>query len=552
MTTKKMRFAPLAILLTLVLVFVACGRSYDSEDADSVGITGTIQSAPRLSIMEDSTMWATSDVDDAWDDVWSEAPLAQGIMPPSEVQMEEDLSFSLEDDYLAETHLSITENEWTDPETEAAISFTLQIDTASYRNVARMINNGQRPNSDAVRIAEMINYFNYDIVTPLIEGTPFSIYTEIGVSPFNADSHLAFVRVRAKDICREELPASNLTFLIDTSGSMATANRLPLVQQSFALLVPQLDENDIVSVVTYAGCARVLLDSVPGNRHDYIMDAINSLVAQGSTAGGPGISMAYQLAMQNFCDDMNNRIILATDGDFNVGVSTVSELYEMMAEYNRRGIYMTILGFGMGNFRDDMLETIARNGNANYHYIDNIQAAYKVFVEELISNMFVIAEDVRAQVVFNPAVVDSYRLIGYENRLINNEDFDNDFRDAGEIGVGSEVVLMFELSINPMALAGSIDATLFDVRIRYHEPGDFTSQLITMPVTFDRVLAQNSSDFTFAAAVAAFGHILRNSEHVGMVTYSYVLEMARSSLGEDRGGHRRGFIDLVERYRVIR
>jgi len=451
-----------------------------------------------------------------------------------------------------ETHLHIAENQWTDAIAEPAISFTLQIDTASYRNVARIINNGQLPHPDAVRIAEMLNYFSYDIQTPLVEDSPFSVYTEIGPSPFNQENYLAFVRIRAKDICRSGLPPSNITFLIDTSGSMAPANRLPLVQQSIGLLIPSLDENDIVSVVTYAGCARILLDSVPGNHHDYIMEAINGLVARGNTAGGPGISMAYQLAMQNFNPEMNNRIILATDGDFNVGVSTINELYEMMAEYRQRGIYMTILGFGMGNFRDDMLETIARNGNANYHYIDTIQAAHKVFVEELISNMFVIAEDVRAQVEFDPAFVESYRLIGYENRRIDNIHFDNDLYDAGEVGVGSEVVLMFEFSVRENARQTNLDSTLFDVRIRYHNPGSHASRLIAIPVTPDRIFAQNSSDFTFAAAVAAFGHILRNSEHVGNATYTQVLEMANNSLGEDRDDHRRGFIDLVEQYRVIR
>ncbi|MCL2372384.1 MAG: von Willebrand factor type A domain-containing protein [Defluviitaleaceae bacterium] len=447
---------------------------------------------------------------------------------------------------LNETHLPIAENRWISPQEEAAISFTLQIDTAAYRNVARMINNGIRPATDAVRIAEMVNYFNFDIISPLEEGSPFSVYTEIGVSPFNSRNYLAFVRVRGKDVDRAQLPASNLTFLIDTSGSMAPANRLPLVQQALGLLVPELDENDIVSIVTYAGCARVLLDSVPGYRHDYIMDAINSLEARGSTAGGPGISTAYQLAMQNFNPDMNNRIILATDGDFNVGVSAVSELYEMMAEYRRRGIHMTILGVGMGNFRDDMLETIARNGNANYHYLDNIQAAHKVFVEEFLSNMFVIAEDVRAQIEFNPAVVGNYRLIGYENRIMDNIDFDNDFRDAGEIGVGSEVVLMFEFALNDGIFSADMQLLdLFSVRIRYHDPGSPVSQLLEIPVTSSRILAQNSSDFTFAAAVAAFGHMLRDSEHAGDVTLTQTLEMATSSLGQDRGGHRRGFVELV-------
>jgi len=559
------KFIIAAILFLLALALVACGRAADEDSGGATvsdvapvndAVLRNVDVAPGHT---DEVYLSQADVftDDVGMEEWPAAAPLMPVAPPlisMEIMPEMEPWDWYDDDHdfrfgINETHLPIMENNWISPLYDAAISFTLQIDTASYRNVARLINNGQRPTPDAVRIAEMVNYFNFDIISPLEEGTPFSVYTEIGASPFNADNYLAFVRVRAQDIDRAELPASNLTFLIDTSGSMASANRLPLVQQSLALLVPELDENDIVSVVTYAGCARVLLDSIPGNQHEYIMDAINGLVARGSTAGGPGISMAYQLAMQNFNPDMNNRIILATDGDFNVGVSTVSELYEMMAEYRRRGIHMTILGFGMGNFRDDMLETIARNGNANYHYLDNIQAAHKVFVEELISNMFVIAEDVRAQVEFNTAVVGSYRLIGYENRIMDNIDFDNDFRDAGEIGVGSEVVLMFEFSLKEDLLAA--DAELFTVRIRYHEPGDHVSQLMEIPVAQDRILAQNSSDFTFAAAVATFGHILRGSEHAGDISYAQVLEMASSSLGEDRGGHRRGFVELVEAFRVI-
>ena len=445
-----------------------------------------------------------------------------------------------------ETHHPMAENPWESPQT---ISFTLHTHTASYRNIVRMINAGIRPQPNAVRIAEMLNYFNYDTAAPPVGDSPFSVYAEIGPSPFNNDKHLAFVHIRAKEIDRGNLPPSNLTFLIDTSGSMAPANRLPLIQQSLGLLVPTLTENDTISIVTYAGDAQILLDRVPGNRHSHIMDAINSLTARGHTAGGPGISAAYRLAMEKFDPYKNNRIILASDGDFNVGAATTRELYEMMAAYRQRGIYMTVLGVGMGNFRDDMLETIAQNGNAAYHYIDTIEAAHKIFVEELLGNLFVVAEDVRTQITFNPAFVEGYRLIGYENRQIDRDDFDNDFVNAGEIGAGSEVVLMFELSLHQDIIhQANPEAPIFEVHIRYHQPGSPQSRLISAPVTYIHLKTENTADFTFAAAVAVFGHILRDSDHVGDATYNTVLGMARQSLGYDRGGHRRRFVALVERY----
>ncbi|MCL2574057.1 MAG: VWA domain-containing protein [Defluviitaleaceae bacterium] len=502
-----------------------------------------------LSACGGNDSWETSTADEA-PSVTQQVPVPQPLF-----EIENSISFDFYDEaeedmqfnpFSGESYLEINENRWISTAIEPTVSFTLQIDTASYRNITRFINNGQRPPTDAVRIAEMINYFNYDIVLPPND-TPFSIYTELGVSPFNPDNHLAFVRVRARDIDRSDLPGSNLTFLIDTSGSMAPHDRLPLLQQSFALLVENLDERDTVSVVTYAGCARVLLDSVPGNEHEYIMDAINSLQARGSTAGGPGIVTAYELATQNFDPEKNNRIILATDGDFNVGVSSIREIEDLMNEHRQRGIHMTILGFGMGNLRDDTMETIARNGNGHYHYVDTLEAAHKIFVEELISNLFVIAEDTRAQVAFNPDWVESYRLIGYENRQIDNRDFDDDERNAGEIGVGSDIVFMFEISLRDGAVT-TPDAELFEVRIRYHEPGDTTSQLIVLPIRPDRITNNNSSDFTFAASVAAFGHILRDSEWGGNVDTATVLSMARDSLGLDEFGHRRAFIELVEQF----
>lgn len=525
MTTMKTTILLFAVMMTLA----ACGagepRPAPAPSAQHQAIP-TAPPAPQIVSLPAAT-------DSSWD-------MAVG---------EDHDSFS-NDPFRDEQYLPIDENIWANPETDPAVTFTLQIDTASYRNVARFINSGHRPPADAVRVAEMINYFNYDIVLPTND-TPFSIYTEIGPSPFNDNKHLAFVRVRAGDIDRSDLPGSNLTFLIDTSGSMAPANRLPLLQQSLGLLVENLNERDIVSVVTYAGCARVLLDSIPGYRHDYIMSAINSLRARGSTAGGPGIVKAYELATQNFNPEMNNRIILATDGDFNVGVSTTRELEELMSEHRRRGIHMTILGFGMGNLRDNNMETIAKNGNGAYHYIDTIQAAHKIFVEELISNLFVIAEEVRAQVEFNPSVIESYRLIGYENRLMENEDFDNDERDAGQVGVGSDLVIMFEIGLRNDMINLGFDGELFEVRIRYKEPDEHESRLITIPVYQNRILDENSSDFTFAASVAAFGHILRNSEMRGRVELTDILSLARDSVGIDTHGHRRAFIELVERYQRI-
>ncbi|MCL2387002.1 MAG: von Willebrand factor type A domain-containing protein [Defluviitaleaceae bacterium] len=464
------------------------------------------------------------------------------------------------DPFHRERYSPIVDNRWVNSQSQSAVSFGLQMDTASYRNIARFINNGFRPPVDAVRVAEMINYFSFDRVLP-DNGTPFRIYTEIGPSPFNEEKHLAFIRIHAREIDREFLPANNLTFLIDTSGSMAPANRLPLLQQSLGLLVANLDSRDTVSIVTYAGYAQVLLDGVSGCNHEYIMAAINGLRAHGHTAGGYGIITAFELANQNFDPTKNNQIILATDGDFNVGVSSIAELEELMAAQQTQGIHMTLLGMGAGNFMEQTMETISRNGNGTFHYIDTLEAAHKIFVEEFIQNTFIIADEARAQVAFNPATVINYRLIGYENRLIENIHFDDDTRQAGQVGVGADLVIMFEIELADGIMeyveafhAGSSYGTrheLFTVRIRYHEPSESTSRLIEHPATHDRVFWQNTTDFTFAASVAAFGHILRDSEFSGNVTIPQILQMAESSLGEDPHGHRRSFVELVERYRDL-
>ncbi|MCL2352661.1 MAG: VWA domain-containing protein [Firmicutes bacterium] len=463
--------------------------------------------------------------------------------------------------YADEEYLPITENPEKDAASNPLITFSLKVDTASYRNVARYIGSGNLPPADAVRVEEMINYFAYDQALPENDA-PFSIYAELGRSMFDEDKTLAFVRVKAKDADRSDLPRSSLTFLIDSSGSMASYDKLPLLKSSFGLLVDTLTENDTVSIVTYAGSSYVVLDSVAGDQKQRIMDAINSLRSNGSTAGGVGINTAYALAEKNFIEGGNNRVILATDGDFNVGVSDVGELEKLISDKRDSGVYLSVLGFGTENLKDNKMETLAKNGNGNYSYIDNADAAQKVLVDELASNLYTIADDVKAQIEFNPALVGTYRLLGYENSVMANRDFANDAKDAGEIGVGTDVVMMFELTLTggaqPLkyqsqtpAPAGDYSDELFEVRIRYKDPGQSESKLIAEPVKTASVRSHNTGDFIFAECVAGFGQMLRGSEYAAGLGSAELLAAARDSLGEDRGGYRREFVSIVEKYAGI-
>ncbi|MCL1873125.1 MAG: VWA domain-containing protein [Clostridiales bacterium] len=458
-----------------------------------------------------------------------------------------------------EEYLPITENMVNEVNDNPLLTFSLKVDTASYRNVVRYLESGNLPPADAVRIEEMINYFNYD--EPLEKNdSPFAIYSEIGPSPFDPNKDIAFVRVKSEDIDRSDLPKSNLTFLIDTSGSMNTYDKLPLLKSSFSLLVETLTEDDIVSIVTYAGKAGVVLNSVSGDQKDRILKAINDLEAGGSTAGADGINTAYDLAEKNFIAKANNRVILATDGDFNVGVSSVKELERLISNKRSSGIYLTILGFGTENLKDNKMETLAKNGNGNYSYIDSVASAKKVLVDELGSNLYTIADDVKAQIEFNPALIQSYRLIGYENRMLADKDFADDTKDAGEIGVGTDVVLMFEITRAgsiPLKYQASSDTPrdpgeyadeLFEVKIRYKDPGKSTSKLIVEPVKLDRYLNFNTNDFNFAVSIAAFGHLLKNSTYKGSITPEDVMATAKDSLGKDRGGYRREFITTLAQY----
>ena len=447
-------------------------------------------------------------------------------------------------------------------------TFSIDVDTASYSNVRRFINSNQFPYKDAVRIEEMINYFSYDYPQPQ-KDHPFSITTEISTCPWNVSHRLIHIGLQGRTMESKNLPASNLVFLLDVSGSMGQPNKLPLLQKAFRLLVNELGPEDRVSIVVYAGAAGLVLPSTEANKKETIASAIERLSAGGSTAGGAGIKLAYKVAQENYIRDGNNRIILATDGDFNVGVSSTSELVRMIEDYRKKGIFLTILGFGMGNYKDGRMEQLADKGNGNYFYVDNLMEAKKVFVNDMRGTLFTIAKDVKLQLEFNPAKVKAYRLIGYENRMLRKEDFADDTKDAGELGAGHTVTALYEVipygskeeipgtdelkyqnnKISPKAFKNKEILTL---KLRYKEPSAEKSQLIVHPLLDDSVvLARTSDNFKFSAAVAAFGMMLRDSEFKGDASYESVLELARDGKGEDRFGYRAEFIQLVERCRLL-
>lgn len=442
-------------------------------------------------------------------------------------------------------------------------TFSIDVDAASYSNMRRFLNNGQLPPKDAVRIEEMVNYFSYDYPQP--ESTdPFSITTEISSAPWNQQHKLVHIGLQGRKIPTKNLPPTNLVFLLDVSGSMSAANKLPLLKSAFKLLVDELRPQDNVAIVVYAGAAGLVLPSTAGSDKETILNALNNLQAGGSTAGGAGIQLAYKVAKENFKDGGNNRVILATDGDFNIGASSNAEMERLIEEKREDGIFLTVLGFGMGNYKDSKMETIADKGNGNYAYIDNILEAKKVFVNEFGGTLFTIAKDVKIQVEFNPAKVKAYRLIGYENRALKNEDFNNDKKDAGELGAGHTVTALYEIipvgvdsqfdpiddlkyqesRISPEAMKSK---ELMTVKLRYKQPDGDKSKLLTHAlVDKDIDLESTSDNFRWSAAVAGFGMLLRDSEFKCDLTYEDVLKLAEGAKGKDPEGYRIEFINLVK------
>ena len=449
-------------------------------------------------------------------------------------------------------------------------TFGIDVDTASYSNIRRFINSGVMPPKDAVRLEELINYFTYDYPQPKGD-RPFSINTEVANSPWNPQHKLVHIGLQGKSISTKNLPPNNLVFLIDVSGSMNSPDKLPLVKASLKYLVSELRAKDSVTIVVYAGAAGLVLPPTPGNQKEKILDSIDKLEAGGSTAGGAGIQLAYKVARDNLIKQGNNRVILATDGDFNVGVSSDGELVRLIEEKREQGVFLSVLGFGTGNLQDAKMEQLADKGNGNYAYIDSLLEAKKVLVTQMGGTLFTIAKDVKIQVEFNPAKVQAYRLVGYENRVLQNQDFNDDKKDAGELGAGHSVTAIYEIipvgvasdvklpevdplkyQPNPATASTSQTDELMQVKLRYKKPNETVSQLITQSIMDKPVKLENASaNFRFAAAVAAFGMVLRDSEYKGAANFDEVLRLASQAKGEDKEGYRAEFIRLVESCKTL-
>ncbi len=509
--------------------------------------------------------------------------LAEAVSCETKVSM----TFMPQADYAyanSEEYKSTAENRFRQALKDPLSTFSIDVDVASYSNMRRFVNQGQLPPAESVRTEELINYFTYNYAKPT-GNDPVKITTEVGSCPWNGQHRLVRIGLKAKEIAGNELPASNLVFLIDVSGSMYGATRLELVKSSLKLLVNNLREKDRVAIVVYAGSAGEVLPSTSGADKQKIREALDKLAAGGSTAGGAGIQLAYNIARKNLISGGNNRIILCTDGDFNVGVSSSEGLESLIERERKSGVFLTVLGYGMGNYKDNKMQVLAEKGNGNHAYIDNLQEANKVLVNEFGGTLFTVAKDVKLQIEFNPAKVQAYRLVGYESRLLNNEDFNDDTKDAGEMGVGHTVTAFYEVvpvgvesnfvgkvddlkyqklfgktqkewSVDTSWQPGQSQVTgepvqltssneLLTVKLRYKQPDGDVSKKIEVPVV-DRGANNVSADFRFAAAVAMFGQLLRESDFKGDATYDKVIALAKNGLNDDEQGYRREFVRLVQ------
>ena len=479
-------------------------------------------------------------------------------------------------DFNTATYDHIGENPFLETKTNPLSTFSIDVDTASYSNVRRFINDGSLPPKDAVRVEEMINYFTYDYAQPS-DGRPFALHLDVAGCPWETSHRLVQIGLKGKEIATDKRGPSNLVFLLDVSGSMLPPERLPLVKQAMRLLVEELTENDRVAVVVYAGGSGVALPSTTGEHKEQILEALENLQAGGATNGAQGIQLAYQIARDNFIKGGVNRVILATDGDFNIGITNQGDLIRLIEEKAKSGVFLSVLGVGTDNLKDSTMRKLADKGNGNYAYLDSLGEAKKVLVQQMNGTLVTIAKDVKVQVEFNPAQVASYRLIGYEKRILRREDFNNDKVDAGEIGAGHTVTALYEVvpvgaAINPAASVPSVDPLKYStkersttrgltsssdemltVKLRYKKPDENKSELIERAVTDANGMFESApNDLRFAAAVAEFGMILRDSEYKGNGTLDAVVEWAQEAKGKDPNGYRAGFIELVRKAQTLK
>lgn len=487
---------------------------------------------------------------------------ASPVMQREEKRMYEQQD-NFEESHNTESYNAITENNYLRAKENPFSTFSIDVDNASFTNSRRYIDNGSLPPADAVRTEEFINYFNYDYKKPTGKN-PFSINTEVADCPWNTKHKLVHIGLQGKRFPFETMAPTNLVFLIDVSGSMSAENKLPLLKKSLTLLVNKMREQDRIALVVYAGAAGLVLPSTSGADKKTIINALNNLQSGGSTAGGAGINLAYKIAKENAMLNGNNRVLIATDGDFNIGSSSDGEMKRLIESKRDDGIYLTVLGFGMGNYKDSKMETLADNGNGNYFYIDNINEAKKVLVDEVDGTLYTIAKDVKIQIEFNPAKVQAYRLIGYENRMLKKEDFNNDKKDAGELGAGHTVTALYEVVPVGVEFSGfantdelryqkntAIATTqhndeLMLVKLRYKEPNENTSKLITQELMDKNKLFDNASDdFRFSAAVAEFCMVLRNSEYKNNSSIEHAIKIANNAKGKDTEGYRADFIKMM-------
>jgi Ca-activated chloride channel family protein len=534
------------IAFSLALMLFACNGDGKKENNTAVATDLTTDGKPNV-LQREATTRATRKKEMAKDMLANQpnSNLAEDAAPPKVVNKNPS-----------------NENRFLAVKTAPLSTFSIDVDNASYTMTRKALNAGSLPAPNSVRIEEFINYFKYQYQPPTGQH-PFSVNTEVAKCPWNPENYLVHVGLQGKQLDNNKLKPSNLVFLIDVSGSMGAPDKLPLLRKAFKMLVNNLSEQDKVAMVVYAGSAGLVLPPTSGANKQKIMEALDRLQSGGSTAGGEGIKLAYKIAKQNLIKDGNNRIILATDGDFNVGASSDEAMQSLIEEKRKEGIFITVLGLGMGNYRDSKMEVIADKGNGNYYYLDNLNEAYKVFGKELKGTLFTIAKDVKIQVEFNASVVKSYRLIGYENRLLANQDFRDDTKDAGEIGAGHTVTALYEVTLHkaPQSavkidrdqIPADFKATQFNntqlmnVWLRYKKPagtkGIETNQIISVN---QQSADEASNNFRFSAAVASFGMLLRNSQYKGNATYQTVLKLAQGAKGKDDNQYRAEFIDLVK------